>query len=190
MACHPSLAGSVRSIGPIGDVEGSSGTSGSKSETSGSGGQGPAGPTASGGSSVAAGDQRKASVPEGFYGKTLNINAEAEAVAAYGGGVRYTRDYKTDKDSLGVVAVGIGARGAGAKSLTALPSLDTIEVGYNWGHLDAPVDIVGSVAFGPSNAAVNFEPGTGINVKYTLNFASIGAYSGVSVMFDDALIPD
>jgi len=138
-----------------------------------------------------ASSSQPAPVPKGFFGDTLNLGAETEVVAAYGPGIRYTRDWKDKKDSAGIIPIGVGVRGgiAGRVTGTGLPSLEVIKVGFNWGSKDAPVDIVGSFSSGFLSGAVNFDPGTGLNVSFSLS-PSFGGYDGVAVMFDDTLIPD
>ncbi|MBN6112941.1 RHS repeat-associated core domain-containing protein [Xanthomonas bonasiae] len=124
----------------------------------------------------------------GWFFSGPQANWETELVAAYGLGIRYTRDWKTKKDALGVVVVGVGARGGLAKSATGLPAWDLVKTGYKWGAKDAPVDIVGSFSIGPASGSINFDPGTGIDFNASLS-PSLGAYTGVSIMFDDTLVP-
>ncbi len=124
---------------------------------------------------------------EGWISEMLQPNAETEAVAAYGAGLRYTRDWKSKKDSVGIVVVGAGARAGVSKAVTGLPALDIFKVGYRWGAVDAPVDIVGSFALGPAAGTINFDPGRGVDLAVTAS-THIGGYTGVSVMFDDTIL--
>jgi len=117
------------------------------------------------------------------------LNYETEAVAAYGAGLRYTRDWKTKKDALGVVLIGIGARGGAGKGVTGLPALDMVNAEYNWGSTDSSADIVVNFAINVVGVSLTFDPGSGINASATVS-PSIGSYSGISFMFDDTLVPD
>lgn len=125
----------------------------------------------------------------GGYMNFAKPNYETEAVAAYGAGVRYTRDWETKKDALGVVLIGAGAHGGPGKGITGLPGLDVVKAGYNWGGTDSPVDIVANFEVGFMGVSFTFDPGTGFDAAATVS-PSIGGYSGVSVMFDDTLVPD
>lgn len=126
----------------------------------------------------------------GFYGKVMEPSTEVEAAAAYGAGGRYKRDVATGKDSAGIVLIGVGAHGKAAGAVTLAPSVDVLKGGYAWGAVDAPVDIeVNGKLFG-LGLNINFDPGS--KLEGSLNFAplSAGAYTGVSVMFDDTLVGD
>src|SRR5690606_16389638 len=101
----------------------------------------------------------------GFYGSAMDLNYTFEAVAAYGAGLRYKRDMMTRKDALGVVFLGLGGRaGIPATQLTAAPSVDLLKGGYAWGNTDAPIDIELNGALGPFGVALEFDPGSGIEL--------------------------
>lgn len=110
-------------------------------------------------------------------------------MGAYGAGGRYKRDWGTKKDSLGIVIIGQGARAGAPAKLIGIPGIDIAKGGYNWGGVDAPIDIEGNAELGPLGLNVEFDPGTGINASLQLTPA-MGEYTGISVMFDDTLIPD
>ncbi|MFL9583440.1 RHS repeat domain-containing protein [Stenotrophomonas sp. AB1(2024)] len=141
--------------------------------------------------SVQAGRSSKAQAGAnlGGYRNLLKPNFETEAVAAYGAGMRYTRDWKTKKDALGIVMIGVGAHGGPGSGITGLPSLDVVKAGYNWGGKDSPVDIVANFKVAAMGVSVTYDPGTGLDATATAS-PSIGAYTGISFMFDDTLVPD
>ncbi|CAM0120973.1 exported hypothetical protein [Stenotrophomonas geniculata] len=139
----------------------------------------------SGGSTSQKGDAKSAE--RGLFIQAAEMSYETEAVDAYGAGLRYTRDWDSKKDALGIVPIGVGARGGLSKSLTGLPAADLVKVGFRWGGVDAPVDIVGSFAAGPVSAALKFDPGTGLDLTFSAS-TSLGSYTGVSVMFDDTIL--
>src|SRR5690606_41373754 len=94
------------------------------------------------------------------------------------------------QEGLGDVFLGLGGRaGIAATQLTAAPSADLWKGGYAWGNTDAPIDIELNGALGPFGVALEFDPGSGIELS--LNAAwSMGAYAGGSVMIDDSVVPD
>lgn len=72
----------------------------------------------------------------------------------------------------------------------ALPSVDFLKGGYAWGAVDAPVDIEYNGKALGVGLNITFDPGS--KIEGSINFApvSAGAYTGVSVMFDDTLVGD
>ena len=148
-------------------------------------GQGNATPTPQAG--VQRGDN---SAPKGFYGSTLERSTEVEAAVALGMGGRYKRDVVTEKDSLGLVLIGVGAHGRAARAGTIGPSLDLLKGGYAWGTLDAPVDIDFNGKLFVVGLNVNFDPGRRLEASLNWAPASVGVYTGVSIMFDDTIVDD
>ena len=95
----------------------------------------------------------------------------------------------TGKDAAGIVLVGLGARAKAATAVGAGESLDLVSFGYDWGTRDSPVDIAGGLELGPLSFSATFDPAKGIDASVNIGFAG-GAFSGVSLMFDDSLIEE
>jgi len=170
MNAHPTLRGSVRTIGGSA-TRSADATSNGGSKRSGAGG---------------------ADGSDGLYLKGTEVKNEVEVVGAYGAGARYKRDLDTKKDELGLVLVGAGVRGrstAAAGLLGLPPSADIFTGGYSWGNNDAPVDIEANFDSPIGGVNITFDPGG--KIEAAVNFApGFGSYMGVSVMFDDTLVED
>ena len=125
----------------------------------------------------------------GWYGSAMTPNHTVEVVAAYGAGARYKRNIETKKDALGIVFLGVGARGTAPSRALGAPSIDLLKGGYSWGGTDAPVDIELNGAIGPMGIGLEFDPGKGLEISLNAAIGG-GSYLGGSVMFDDTLVPD
>ena len=125
------------------------------------------------------------------------LSKETEGLIALGGGLRYTRDLKTKKDAAGIVVLGVGAKGAFGKGAVGPVREASGQLSYRlwriaeWnGGQDAPVDIDLGVSAGPLGAELQFDPGGSLDLNVQFNPFGEGGYAGLSVMFDDTLVPD
>ena len=105
----------------------------------------------------------------------------ASVSAANGLGLRGKQDLITGRTSLGIVFLGLGARG----EVGAAYRVGRIE----WSSVDAPVDIDLSVGAGPLDIELNFDPGGRIDLNVGYSQGG-GFYGGGAIMFDERLLDE
>ena len=68
-------------------------------------------------------------------------------------------------------------------------SVNYLLTDVSWGARDAPVDIAASVSLGKFSSEITFDPGSGIEWTIGVSPMGGGLSGGVSVRFDDTLVP-
>lgn len=129
---------------------------------------------------------RESETPRRAFIDTMQAKKEVGLKAAYGAGGAYRRDLDTGKDEVGIVPIGVGARGKAAVGGHA-GGVDLVTVGYHWGVRDAPVDIELTAAINVFGLTLGFDPGTGVDLTLDAS-AGGGAFAGAVIYFDDTLV--
>ncbi|WP_290595125.1 RHS repeat-associated core domain-containing protein, partial [Arenimonas sp. SCN 70-307] len=160
----------------------------SSGEDSGGAANAKGGNGAQGGNSARPRQPRASDGPRGGFVDIMEAKKDVGVQVAYGAGGAYRRNSDTSKDEVGLIPIGVGARGRPSVGGYA-SGVDLLSVGYDWGVRDAPVDMELTAGFNVLALTLGFDPGTGINL--TLNAsASTGAFAGAIIYFDDTLIDD